>query len=188
MMFTWKVVFEAGLSSNHPFSPTLSKHDYLCPGLHPYLSQPTSKLLCLITKISVRSPVVIPKVVLGKNFPIRLNFLLLSQDLSGSQALSVIELPHHMREDLLQGVEIVPPDIPVDRGRLNNGVEHHLPIFSFIPLGMYPFPMLSYPPWLLDQVPDGVSNIVIDMTYDVDEYDKEFEERVEDPAIGHVSA
>ena len=48
--------------------------------------------------------------------------------------------------------------------------------------------MLSHSPWLLDKIPDGVGEIVVDVTDDVDDDDQELEQRIHEPAVGHVSS
>ena len=47
-------------------------------------------------------------------------------------------------------------------------------------------PVLSHPPWLLVDIPDGVGEIVVDVTDDVDDADEESEERIHQPTVGHV--
>ena len=47
--------------------------------------------------------------------------------------------------------------------------------------------MLTHPPWFLDQIPNGISQIIIDMADDVDDADEESEQRIHEPAVGHVA-
>ena len=47
--------------------------------------------------------------------------------------------------------------------------------------------MLPHPPWLLIDIPDGVGEIVIDVTDNVDDADEESEERIHEPTVGHVA-
>ena len=47
--------------------------------------------------------------------------------------------------------------------------------------------MLPHSPWFLDQIPNGIGQIIIDMTDDVDDADEEPEQRIHEPAVGHVT-
>ena len=92
-----------------------------------------------------------------------------------------------MGEDFLHGVEVVPPQVPVDWAGLHSGVVDDLSVLRFVPLGVDPLPVLPYSPGLLDKVPDGVGEVVVDVTDDVDEDDQQPEQRVEQPGVGHVA-
>ena len=47
--------------------------------------------------------------------------------------------------------------------------------------------MLTHSPWFLDQIPNGICQIIIDMADDVDDADEEPEQRIHEPTIGHVA-
>ena len=130
---------------------------------------------------------IVSKVELGMDFSIWLNLFFFCEYLSCSHALSLIELANHMRENFLKRIQIVSPYVPVNCSRFNNGMENHLSILWFVPLGMNSFSMQSHSPRFLYNIPNWVGDIVIDMTNNIDEYDENFKERIEEPAVGHVS-
>ena len=62
------------------------------------------------------------------------------------------------------------------------------PCLWLVPLGVYSLPVLPDPPGLLHEIPDGVEEIIEDVANDVDDADEQSKQRVEKPAVGHVSA
>ena len=65
---------------------------------------------------------------------------------------------------------------------------HNFTIFWFIPLGVNAFSVLSHTPGFLYKIPDGVGEIVIDVTDNIDDADEKPEQWVHDPTVGHVSS
>ena len=63
---------------------------------------------------------------------------------------------------------------------------HNLSVLRFIPSTVNPLPVLSHSPGFLDEVPDRVGEIVVDVADDVDDADQESEERIHEPGVGHV--
>ena len=85
---------------------------------------------------------ILTKVELGKHLAVRLNLLLLSEDLPGAQTLPVVELAHGVGEHLLHGVEVVPPQVPVDWAWLYGAVVDYLSLLWLIPPRVDSFPAI----------------------------------------------
>ena len=66
-----------------------------------------------------------------------------------------------MAEDLLHGVEVVPPHVPIDRGGLDGGAEDELASLRLGPLRVDRPGHPLGPPRLLGQEPDWVGHVVI---------------------------
>jgi len=62
------------------------------------------------------------------------------------------------------------------------------PIFWFFPFRMNSFSKPPDTPRLLNKKPDGIGHVVVDMANDVDKNDEKFEEGIEEPTVGHITA